>query len=94
MWLRTLFTAGITFFPSTTIGTLLLFLKATWRTARSSVKLIFSPGHLLLTMDFRLYEAVKGKRPANMASLATSTPLSLARSISISNTSSLILFLL
>merc|ERR1719370_640955 len=34
MWLRTLFTAGITFFPSTTIGTLLLFLKATWRTAR------------------------------------------------------------
>ena len=44
MWLSTLLTAGMTFFPSTTMGTLLLFLRATWSTARSSVKLIFSPG--------------------------------------------------
>merc|ERR1719277_75023 len=37
MWLSTLLTAGMTFFPSTTMGTLLLFLSATWSTARSSV---------------------------------------------------------
>ena len=42
----------------TSIGTLLRFLSATWRTALSSVKLILSP--------------------ANMASLASSTPLSRA----------------
>lgn len=60
IWSRTALTLGITSLPSTSMGSLDLFLRATCSTARDSVKLIFSPENIL---------SLASSRPLSLASI-------------------------
>ena len=67
--LSTAFTSGMTSAPSTWMGVFERLRRATWRTARFSVRLIFSPPNIALASVFTPAASTRASSSARVSSV-------------------------